>query len=328
MQTMLRALIVILLFPLTVHGQVYLAAEMNTRQLAALDKARTVVILTGGILEQHGPHLPSGTDTYMNEWWAHSLAEAIARRPGWKVILFPTIPLGTSGANVLGGKFAFPGTYTVRPETLRAAFMDLSSELGQQGFRWIFVMHNHGSPLHNLMLDQAGDYFHDSYGGRMINLPGLLSGPSPRPLRTPEANKEDGEFEVHAGMSETSRMLFLRPDLVPADYAQATPHTANSPAEAVAVAKADGWEGFIGSPRLASAAFGAQEMRQRAATYNAAALSILDGSDPRSIPRLSEMAMKSPDIRRVETATQNYYDDIARKQQAWLQKHQGGGAQK
>lgn len=326
MHSMLRALIVTLLFPLMAQAQVYLAAEMNTRQLASLDKARTVVILTGGILEQHGPHLPSGTDTYMNEWWTQSLAEAIAKRPGWKIILFPTIPLGTSGANVLGGKFAFPGTYTVRPETLRAAFMDLSSELGQQGFRWIFVMHNHGSPLHNLMLDQAGDYFHDTYGGRMVNLPGLLTDPSPpRPLRTTEANKEDGEFEVHAGMSETSRILFLRPDLVPADYAQAAPHTANSPAEAVAAAKADGWEGFIGSPRLASAAFGAQEMRQRAATYNAVALSVLDGSDPRSIPRLSEMAMKSPDIRRVEIATQNYYDVIAQKQQAWLQKHEAGG---
>ncbi len=162
----------------------------------------------------------------------------------------------------------------------------------------------------------------------MVNLPGLLNGPPPaRPLRTAEASKEDGEFEVHAGMSETSRILFLRPDLVPADYAQAAPRPANSPAEAVAAAKAANWEGFIGSPRLASAAFGAQEMRQRAASYNTAALSILDGSDPRSIPRLSEMAMKSPDIRRVESATQNYYDDIARKQQAWLRKLRGGSAQ-
>ena len=326
MRPMLRTLIAALLFPLTSHAQVYLAAEMNTTQLAALDKSRTAVILTGGILEQHGPHLPSGTDTYMNEWWAQSLAEAIAARPGWKVVRFPTIPLGTSGANVLGGKFVFPGTYTVRPETLRTAFMDLSSELGQQGFRWIFVMHNHGSPLHNLMLDQAGDYFQDTYGGRMVNLPGLLSAASPRPLRTAEAAREDGEFEVHAGMSETSRMLFLRPDLVAAGYQQAAPHTANSPAEAVAEAKADGWEGFIGSPRLASAAFGAQEMRQRAATYNAVALSVLDGSDPRALPRLSERAMKSPDIRRAETATQNYYDDIARKQQAWLLKLERGSA--
>ncbi len=326
MRSMLSAVLLTLLLPFVAHAQVYLAAEMNTTQLAALDKTRTVVILTGGILEQHGPHLPSGTDTFMNEWWSKSLAQAIVSRPGWKVILFPTIPLGTSGANVLGGKYAFPGTYTVRPQTLRATFMDLSSELGQQGFRWIFVMHNHGSPLHNLMLDQAGDYFHDTYGGRMVNLPGLLAGPpAARPLRTADAVKEDGEFEVHAGMSETSRILYLRPDLVVADYLKAKPNTANTPAEAVAAAKGERWEGYIGSPRLASAAFGEQELRQRAASYNALALSFLNGADPRKIARLSEMAMKSPDIRRVESGTQEYYDDIGSKQQAWLKK-QGGAA--
>jgi creatinine amidohydrolase len=321
MRFLLMALLMALLMPLAVSAQVLRVAELNTAQIAALDKKQTVVIVTGGILEQHGPHLPAGTDTFMNEWWAQSLAEAIARRPGWKVLMLPTIPLGTSGANVLGAKYGFPGAYTVRPETERAAFMDIASELGEQGFRWIFVIHNHGSPLHNLMLDQAGDYFHDVYGGRMVNLAGLLLGPpAPRPLRTAEAAAEDGEFEVHAGMSETSRILYLRPDLVAPGYAGAVPHKADSPAEAEAAARAPQWEGYIGSPRRASAAFGEQELKQRAAAYNAAALSFLDGADPRKIPRLSEMAMKSPDIRRIEAGTQHYYDGIARKQAAWLEK--------
>jgi creatinine amidohydrolase/Fe(II)-dependent formamide hydrolase-like protein len=58
------------------------------------------------------------------------LAEEIVARPGWSV-------------------FVFPGTYGVRVQTLRAVFMDLATELGEQGFRWIFVIHNHGSPLHS-----------------------------------------------------------------------------------------------------------------------------------------------------------------------------------
>ncbi|GGE85375.1 hypothetical protein [Massilia psychrophila] len=61
------------------------------------------------------------------------------------------------------------------------------------------------------MLDQAGKYLHDKYGARTGNLPGLLSGlTSPRPLRTAEANKEEGEFKVHAGIFQTSRILFSR----------------------------------------------------------------------------------------------------------------------
>ncbi|WP_163963959.1 creatininase family protein [Noviherbaspirillum galbum] len=100
---------------------------------------------------------------------------------------------------------------------------------------------HHGSPLHNLMLDQAGDYFHDTYGGTMLNLPGLaLRTAEPAPARSETTLAEEGRFEVHAGMSETSRILFLRPDLVAANYGSAPPNTANSPAEAVTIARRAG----------------------------------------------------------------------------------------
>lgn len=317
------ATLALLILPAIACGQIYRVADMNTVQIAALDRARTVVILTGGILEQHGNLLPSGTDTLMNEWWTQSLAEAIVRRPGWKVLLFPTIPLGTSPANVLGARYVFPGSYSVRPETERAIYMDLASDIGQQGFRWVFVVHNHGSPLHNLMLDQAGDYFRDSYGGVMVNLPGLLlQSHEPETPRSAAAAAEEGSFEVHAGMSETSRILFLRTDLVSPDYTSAAPNAANSPADAVRIATRPGWQGYIGSPRLASADYGAQEIRRRANEYNRAALAILDGADSSKMPRLSVMAFKNPAIKQIEDGTQQHYDGIARKQAAWLKQRQ------
>jgi creatinine amidohydrolase len=155
------------------RAQIYHVDRMNTEQITSLDRQKTVVIFTGGILEQHGPHLPSFTDGYSNEWLAQRLAEAIVRRPGYSVLLFPTIPLGHGGANEVGNKQVFPGTYSIRRATLRAIFMDLATELGEQHFRWIFIIHGHGAPYHNLMLDQACDYFRDVYGGRMIHLRGL-----------------------------------------------------------------------------------------------------------------------------------------------------------
>ena len=57
--------------------------------------------------------------------------------------------------------------------TLRAVYMDLASELGEQGFKWIFLVHNHGAPNHHIALNQASDYFHDTYGGTMVHLFGL-----------------------------------------------------------------------------------------------------------------------------------------------------------
>ncbi|HEV2863844.1 MAG TPA: creatininase family protein, partial [Pyrinomonadaceae bacterium] len=155
------------------NAQIYRVAQMNAEQIRALDRQKTVVVLTGGILEEHGPHLPSFTDGYSNEWLAQRLAEAIVERTGRPVLMFPTIPFGHEGANEIGGKHVFPGTYSVRRTTLRAVFMDLATELGEQGFRRVFVVHGHGAPFHNLMLDQAGDYFRDTYGGLMVHLRGL-----------------------------------------------------------------------------------------------------------------------------------------------------------
>ena len=66
------------------------------------------------------------------------------------------------------------GDLNVRPSTLRAVFMDLAGEIGDQGFRWAFVVHVHGSPMHIRAIDDAGDFFHDTCGGRMVNLWGLV----------------------------------------------------------------------------------------------------------------------------------------------------------
>jgi creatinine amidohydrolase/Fe(II)-dependent formamide hydrolase-like protein len=280
-------LIVFVLQPsVSIKAQVYRVAQMNTEQIRALDRARTVVILTGGILEQHGPHLPSFTDGYSNEWLAQRLADAIVERTDMSVLMFPTIPLGHEGANEIGGTHVFPGTYSVRRTTLRAVFMDLATELGEQGFRSIFVVHGHGAPYHNLMLDQAGAYFRDTYGGKMVHLRGLMPTAeqlarlklTPPNLNLSEsAAREIGNMDEHAGFDETSRLMFLRGDLVSPVYAQLEPRTTNNPDEFFARARVDRWPGYLSSPRLANAHYGALLQQYRSAHDNALALAILQG---------------------------------------------------
>jgi creatinine amidohydrolase len=214
------------------------------------------VILVGGVLEQHGPYLPSYADGYINERLGQTLAEAVVARPGWNALIFPPVPLGNSGANDVGGKRAFPATWAVRAETLRAIFMDLADELGAQGFRWIFVAHIHGAPNHNRALDQAGDYFHDTWGGRMVNLTGLLPVIGSTAPKTPERVEEDG-LPIHAGMDETSLMLFFRPGLVRPGFLQAVPRAGGTMEGVVEQARKPDCPGYVGSPRLATAAHGA-----------------------------------------------------------------------
>ena len=171
------ALVVSCLLSRSAEAQVYGLAELNIDQIRMLDRQRTVILIPGGILEEHGPYLPSFTDGYLNERLTEDLAAAIAKRPGWAAVVFPIIPLGSDGANRIGEKHVFPGSYPIRTATLRAVFMDLATEFGEQGFQWIFVIHGHGSPNHNRALDQAGEYFRDTYGGHMVNLTGLQPDP-------------------------------------------------------------------------------------------------------------------------------------------------------
>src|SRR5262249_34636264 len=151
-------------------------------------------ILPGGILEEHGPYLPAFSDGYQTDFIVTRVAEAIAARPGWTVLRFPSLPLGASPANVIGAKYSFPGSYPLRVATLRAVYMDLATDLGDAGFRWIFVLNLHGAPTHARAIDDACRFFTDTFGGRMVQLTGLaeVAGAAPENLFTPDQRRAEG----------------------------------------------------------------------------------------------------------------------------------------
>ena len=305
--------------------RVYRLAEMNTDQIRALDRDRTVILVPGGIMEEHGPYLPSYSDGYQNERYTADLAAAIARRPGWAAVVFPAIPLGSNGANTIGGRFPFPGTYAVRPETLRAIFMDLGAEFGEQGFRWIFLIHMHGAPDHNQALDDAGEYFREVYGGRMINLAGLDTGSDPgveamKANARKEAVDEEG-VGLHAGLLETSRVMVVRPDLVPPSVASAPSVPARDLPELYRLAARPDWPGYVGAPRHATPDLGRRIFEADTAGLVSIALRLLDGeADERKIARLAAM-MENPDVAKVLERSKQRDAAIAKRQQEWIAAH-------
>jgi len=305
-------------------AQIYHVKELNTEQIKALDREKTVVLLPGGILEQHGPYLPSFSDGYMNERLTQDLADAIVERPGWNTLIFPLIPLGSGGANIIGQKYVFPGSFTVRPSTLRTVFMDLATELGEQGFRWIFVIHLHGAAPHNRALNQAGDYFHDTYKGHMINLTGHPLAIAARrdevfKLLSEDERREDAS-STHAGLNETSRLLFLRPDLVNPAYKNAPSITPRDNKHRLEIAKAEGWPGYFGSPRLASSAFGAKATKLTSSQTIDLAMKILDGFDYRQMPRLGDEIPPTAAPSAAGKTFRQHNQEIEKKQQEWLKK--------
>src|SRR5688500_3970627 len=104
MFTTARTFLLLVFLATPCAGATLRLAELDTETIRALDRQRTAIIIPGGILEQHGPYLPSYADGYMNEDLSAKLAEAIGQRPGWTALVFPSIPLGSGGANEIGGK--------------------------------------------------------------------------------------------------------------------------------------------------------------------------------------------------------------------------------
>ena len=303
----------------TTSGQRLDFVSLNTRQIQQLDRSRTVVIISGGILEEHGPYLPSGSDGIFNTHLADDLAAFVAAKPGWTAVMFPSIPLGAGAANEIGAKYSFPGSCTVLPSTLRAVFMDLADQLGKQGFRWVFIVHGHGDPVHNQMLDQAADYFHETYAGEMVNIFGYIWA-AKKDFRTPEQQKLDGQDE-HATMTETSVILALKPDWVSPDYKSARPHTGADTDELVQIAKAEDWPGYFGSPSLANAPLGKRIYEQWLAQSQELVSDVLAGKEYRKRPRYGQMFSDDP----ADAAAQSVNSQLQSQHAAWLRDRERPG---
>lgn len=301
-------------------AQVLQADSLTTTEFDALDRARTAVVIPGGILEQHGPYLPVGSDSDQSRWLAEALGRRLSVRPGWTVLMLPLIPLGHSGANDIPRRWTYPGTITIRAETLRAMYMDLADSLGQHGFRYIFIVDVHGAPDHNRMLDQAADYFSDIWKGEMVPLLGLKAAnilpPLPSAIMPEAASVSDG-FTVHAGLSESSRVLFVRPGAVRSGLFTAPALTATDFADLVRLGHTSAWRGYWGAPAAATTTIGAAAMEQVLTAIASTAEAVLDGR-PWNRERFYVEALMDPADVQISRDSAAHDATLAARQQIWL----------
>jgi len=109
--------------------------EMNREQLRAA--ADSLVVLPIGATEQHGPHLPTGTDFFTITAVAEESARiASAEIP---VIITPALPFGSSDHHL-----SFGATLSLSTETYYRVLRELVESLVTGGFRRIFLLNGHG----------------------------------------------------------------------------------------------------------------------------------------------------------------------------------------
>ena len=141
-------------------------AELSFTRVDALDRSRTVVLFAVSPLEEHGPHLPLGTDLLHAEFFNEELAKRIIEaKPGWTVLIGPPLPIGASA-------FDHAGTLLVRARTVRNAALDYGAALARHGFRYILVTNGHAGPRHVVALEEASAVVSRRYGARMLSVSG------------------------------------------------------------------------------------------------------------------------------------------------------------
>jgi creatinine amidohydrolase len=177
--------------------------DLTTEDFAALDAARQVVILPVAAIEQHGPHLPLGTDAAIN---AGVLARAIDLMPmETPVLVLPPLPVGLSPEHR-----DFPGTLTLSPETLLRVVIETGESVARAGLRKLILFNSHGGQP--ALLEVAAQQL------RTLHAMVAVVANSWRMMRPaeffPAAEREAG---IHAGANETSLLLHLHPGLVRRD---------------------------------------------------------------------------------------------------------------
>jgi len=242
---------------LTIH----LLEELSTPALDALDRDRTIAVLTVSPLEVHGPHLPLGVDAFTARHLAVSVAERVtSERPGWSAVLAPTLHLGSF-------TFEAAGTVSVRQRVVRDAVAGYGASLARAGFRHILIANGHGGPGHLVALDEAAALVSRRYGVTMASLTGHVAWQFLRGRLIPkieaalERRLSDDERaalaeDSHGGWWETSIMLLLRPDLVDARYRSLEPARYRLVHRLLPnYALKNGGLGYVGHPALADASF-------------------------------------------------------------------------
>ncbi len=156
------------------------------------------LILPSGTCEEHGPHLPLGSDTLEAEF----LARAVAERAG--ALVAPALAYGACTSTR-----HFPGTVDVRPESVEALAHDVVRGFAAHGCRKILVLSGHAGKSHMVALRQAALRAVEATPGLRILVLCVTEVPAPSP-----AGPDDLAYDGHAASYETSLVLAMDSSLV------------------------------------------------------------------------------------------------------------------
>ena len=173
---------------------------------AEIENGRDTVIVPFGSTEQHGRHMPLGTDAVLGDEIGWGLAGRL------DAFMAPTVRFGCSEHHL-----SFPGTISLSDETFQRIVTDVVASLSRHGFRRIVLLPTHGGNFKPLA--EAFTELEPVDNVKVIaltDLEGLVKAAFESSNAYGVTPAQSG---AHSGEWETSLMLALRPDQVKMDHA-------------------------------------------------------------------------------------------------------------
>ncbi len=197
-------------------------ADMTYPEIEEAAKEKLPILFPIAVIEEHGPHLCLGTDAYLT----YNLCKKVRsnlNHLGQRALISPPFYWGINVATN-----DFPGSFTVKPDTMVSILLEIIQSLKSWGFDKIFLLNIHGDLNHVRSIIEVAKKSYEALGEgiyyilpeffiRMTGLTGEEPYIIPQPVQ-PEPKTEF--FDLHAGGSETSLMIKNFPELVNIELAK------------------------------------------------------------------------------------------------------------
>jgi creatinine amidohydrolase len=249
-------------------------AEMTYPEVEAAIGRGAIALWAMGVIEQHGPHLPTGTDVYIPSARLRAVKRRLAAA-GVESIIIPPFYWGVNHVSA-----SFPASIKVRPEVMIELLCDVVDSMARDGVKHLFCISGHNDRAHNEAIVQAmrkaraqsaADACFACEEAILRRLGVELSDPAVLPFSAAPMRAPGPFLDIHAGSWETSVMLEFNADVVRQALVKDLPPTNLGPDDLAEwrkgheVSRRVTPNGYFGDPATATAQEGLESIEREAA---------------------------------------------------------------
>jgi creatinine amidohydrolase len=194
--------------------------EMTWKEVENLDKKKSVVFVALSPIEEHGPHLPLGTDYIAAKDLLQDVVNNLEKQnKEYNYIIHPSFPIGYNECVM-----NYPGTISYRSKTIESVIVDFGESISRCGFSKMVIVNHHLDLGHIKAIENAKIVLDTKHSLQVLEVASsIIYSESEKKNKQNLSDSLDIEKEIHADFRETSFMLFNHSEMVKDCYRSLQP---------------------------------------------------------------------------------------------------------